>query len=371
MRSKGFSRHRLDPSHRGEQLIGVIIIAGVAHGTASERGSGKRSIGGSVLAGPGHGGRTRVTLTCWNGHSLNSAYDNFIWVESSTFVASGRRLLSVDTTSLLSAGITPIVSQQVTGTGYLPPAAIDSVTLCWSGADCVNRLRPGGSRRGASRHLLTAVGRSHGSREFVSRLSRKSPISVRPRGSRVDSRSTPQPRQGVRTPRSRSASRDLLTGVPRPFARSEGPEVPRYSSAHLRVRLRRLRFADDGDTANRCSRKRRNPDGPATYRTRDLDEHLVATSLECPSSAVLGTGTPHPRRHPSRAEARGFPRHRTAGLEYCGSRYHLFSWAYSARGFVEQSYRWLCQTAVTPIPCRIRSYRRPHILCRVQVAIRH
>ena len=34
----------------------------------------------------------------------------------------------------------------------------------------------------ASRHLLTAVGRSHGPRDYVHRLSRKSEISVRPRG---------------------------------------------------------------------------------------------------------------------------------------------------------------------------------------------
>jgi len=75
--------------------------------------------------------------------------------------------------------------------------------------------------------------------------SRKSEISVRPRGFRVDSRSMPQPRQGVRTPRSRSASRD--------------------SSAHLRVRLRRLRFACDGDTANRCSLRRCNPRGSHSH----------------------------------------------------------------------------------------------------------
>ena len=36
----------------------------------------------------------------------------------------------------------------------------------------------------ASRHLLTAVGRSHGPRDYVPHLSRKSPISVRPRGTR-------------------------------------------------------------------------------------------------------------------------------------------------------------------------------------------
>ena len=42
-------------------------------------------------------------------------------------------------------------------------------------------------------------------------------------------------RQVIRTHRSRSASRDLLTGAPRPFAWSEGPPVPRYSSARPRV----------------------------------------------------------------------------------------------------------------------------------------
>jgi hypothetical protein len=44
-------------------------------------------------------------------------------------------------------------------------------------------------------------------------------------------------------------------------------------------------------------------------------------------------------------------------------------WGYSPRGFVEQADRWLGQTAVTPILLRIRSYRRSHILCRVQVTV--
>ena len=36
-------------------------------------------------------------------------------------------------------------------------------------------------------------------------------------------------------------------------------------------------------------------------------------------------------------------------LEYYGLRDNLFLWGYSPRRFVEQAYRWLCQTAVTPI----------------------
>jgi len=36
-------------------------------------------------------------------------------------------------------------------------------------------------------------------------------------------------------------------------------------------------------------------------------------------------------------------------LGYCGLRCDLFLWGYSPRRFIEQAYRWLCQTAVTPI----------------------
>jgi len=82
----------------------------------------------------------------------------------------------------------------------------------------------------------------------------------------VDSRSVPQQRQGERTPRLRSAPRD--------------------SSAHPRVRLHRLHFADvdetqsvsfahqkspisgdDGDTANRCSSQRCNSKSVEVCRT--------------------------------------------------------------------------------------------------------
>ena len=56
-------------------------------------------------------------------------------------------------------------------------------------------------------------------------------------------------------------------------------------------------------------------------------------------------------------------------LGYCGLRSHLFLWGYSPRRFVEQAYRWLCQTAVTPILLRTRSYRLSHILRRITVAI--
>ena len=84
-------------------------------------------------------------------------------------------------------------------------------------------------------------------------------------GFRVDSRSMPRLRREGRTLHSRSTSRDLLTGAQRPFAWSEGPPVPRYSSARLRVRLRRLRFACDGDTANRCSWKRCNRRGSGSH----------------------------------------------------------------------------------------------------------
>ena len=57
----------------------------------------------------------------------------------------------------------------------------------------------------------------------------------------MDSRSGRDPRQEAHTLRSRSASRDPLTGATRPFAWCEGPPVPCYSSARLRVRLRRPR----------------------------------------------------------------------------------------------------------------------------------
>ena len=84
-------------------------------------------------------------------------------------------------------------------------------------------------------------------------------------GFRVDSRSMPRLRREGRILHSRSTSRDLLTGAQRPFAWSEGPPVPRYSSARLRVRLRRLRFACDGDTANQCSWKRCNRRGSGSH----------------------------------------------------------------------------------------------------------
>jgi hypothetical protein len=44
-------------------------------------------------------------------------------------------------------------------------------------------------------------------------------------------------------------------------------------------------------------------------------------------------------------------------------------WGYLPRRFIEQADRWLGQTAVTPIHSGTRSYRRTHILGRVQVTI--
>ena len=66
-------------------------------------------------------------------------------------------------------------------------------------------------------------------------------------GFRVDSRSTPQMRREGRTLHSRSPSRD--------------------SSARLQVRLRRLRFADAGDTASRCSWKRCSRRGSGSHNS--------------------------------------------------------------------------------------------------------
>ena len=62
--------------------------------------------------------------------------------------------------------------------------------------------------------------------------------------------------------------------------------------------------------------------------------------------------------------------HRSVGI-FAGLRSHLLLWGYSPRRFVEQADRWLGQTAVTPIHFWIRSYRRTHILSRVQIAVRN
>jgi len=53
---------------------------------------------------------------------------------------------------------------------------------------------------------------------------------------------------------------------------------------------------------------------------------------------------------------------RTAGGIFAGLRYNLFSRANRPALAVEQVYRWLCHTAVTPIlSVRTRSYLLPHI----------
>ena len=53
---------------------------------------------------------------------------------------------------------------------------------------------------------------------------------------------------------------------------------------------------------------------------------------------------------------------RTAGGIFAGLRHDLFSRANRPALAVEQVYRWLCHTAVTPIlTVRTRSYLLPHI----------
>jgi len=50
----------------------------------------------------------------------------------------------------------------------------------------------------------------------------------------------------------------------------------------------------------------------------------------------------------------GFPRHRAAGLGYCGLRRYLFLRCKRTSFLVKQERRWLCQPAVTPIHREIR-----------------
>jgi len=61
---------------------------------------------------------------------------------------------------------------------------------------------------------------------------------------------------------------------------------------------------------------------------------------------------------------------RTTGGIFAGLRYNLFSRGERPALAVEQVYRWLCHTAVTPIlTVRTRSYLLSHVLCPVTIRV--
>jgi len=79
----------------------------------------------------------------------------------------------------------------------------------------------------------------------------------------------------------------------------------------------------------------------------DIQHSSVSIDGDQPLEALVDT-TKHCRRawHPPRGKRRGFP---TAVGIFTGLRHDLFSRCESTILRIEQVYRWLCHTAVTPI----------------------